>query len=106
YSPSDKTIRISAISHDGSVWIAVQDEGPGLTDDDKQKLFKKYTRLSAKPTGGEHSTGLGLSITKKLVEGMNGRIWCESVHGQGAAFIVELPEPNSEKKVPQIFSLG
>ncbi|MFN5310645.1 MAG: sensor histidine kinase, partial [Candidatus Kapaibacterium sp.] len=95
-----------AISHDGSVWIAVQDEGPGLTEDDKQKLFKKYTRLSAKPTGGEHSTGLGLSITKKLVEGMNGRIWCESVHGHGAAFIVELPEPNAEKKVPQIFSLG
>lgn len=106
YSPSDKIIRISAISHDGSVWVAVQDEGPGLTEEDKQKLFKKYTRLSAKPTGGEHSTGLGLSITKKLVEGMNGRIWCESIYGHGAAFIVELPEATAEKKAPLIFSQG
>ena len=100
YSPPDKTVRISAVSHDNSVWIAVQDEGPGLTEEDKQKLFRKYTRLSAKPTGGENSTGLGLSITKKLVEGMNGKIWCESVFGHGAAFIVELPEVPQDKILP------
>lgn len=98
YSPPDKTIRLSAMHHENSVWIAVQDEGPGLTEEDKQKLFRKYTRLSAKPTGGENSTGLGLSITKKLVEGMNGKIWCESVYGHGAAFIVELPEAPQDKK--------
>jgi signal transduction histidine kinase len=47
--------------------------------------------LSAKPTGGEHSTGLGLSIVKKMVEALNGRIWCESEPGHGATFIVEFP---------------
>jgi len=73
------------------VRIEIQDEGPGLTPDDKQQLFKKFTRLSAKPTAGEHSTGLGLSIVKKMVEAMKGRVWCESEYGHGATFIVELP---------------
>jgi signal transduction histidine kinase len=74
-----------------TVRVTVQDEGPGLSDDDKTKLFGKFARLSAKPTGGEHSTGLGLSIVKKMVEAMSGRVWCESVLGAGAAFIIEFP---------------
>lgn len=68
--------------------LLVQDEGPGFTDEDKSRLFQKFARLSAQPTGGEHSTGLGLSITKRLVDSMNGVIWCESSPGQGARFIV------------------
>ena len=63
---------------------------PGLSAEDQKKLFGKFARLSAKPTGGEHATGLGLSIVKKMVEAMNGKVWCESELGQGAAFIVEL----------------
>ncbi len=72
--------------------IEVQDEGPGLSDDDKKKLFGKFQRLSAKPTSGEQSTGLGLSIVKKMVQAMNGEVWCESILGNGALFIVELPQ--------------
>jgi signal transduction histidine kinase len=66
----------------------VRDEGPGLTEEDKKKLFGKYQRLSAMPTGNESSTGLGLSIVKKFVDVMNGEIWCESEHGKGASFFV------------------
>ncbi len=73
------------------VRIEIQDEGPGLSSEDKQKLFGKFAKLSAKPTGGEHSTGLGLSIVKKIVEAMQGRVWCETELGAGATFIVELP---------------
>jgi signal transduction histidine kinase len=73
------------------VRVEVQDEGPGLTEDDKKKLFGKFARLSAQPTAGENSTGLGLSIVKKLVELQNGNVWCESTYGEGATFIVELP---------------
>jgi signal transduction histidine kinase len=72
--------------------IEVQDEGPGLTNEDKDKIFGKFTRLSAKPTAGEHSTGLGLSIVKKMVEGMNGKVWVESEFGKGATFILLLPK--------------
>ncbi|MCU0425035.1 MAG: tetratricopeptide repeat-containing sensor histidine kinase [Candidatus Kapabacteria bacterium] len=72
--------------------IEIQDEGPGMTKEDKQKLFGKFTRLSAKPTGGEHSTGLGLSIVKKMVEGMSGKVWVESEEGKGATFVVLLPK--------------
>jgi signal transduction histidine kinase len=74
----------------------VRDEGPGLTDDDKSKLFGKFARLSAQPTGGEHSTGLGLSIVKKMVDAMDGSVYCESTLGKGSAFIVELPVADYE----------
>ena len=81
----------------GYVRVEVQDEGEGISPEDMKKLFGKFMRLTARPTGGEHSTGLGLSIVKKMVETMNGRVWCESEVGKGATFIVELP------KTPHIF---
>ncbi len=73
--------------------VEIMDEGPGFTEEDKSKLFGKFARLSAQPTGGESSTGLGLAIAKKLIELMNGRIWCDSEYGEGAVFCVELPCP-------------
>ena len=91
YSPPGKNIFARLKHETSSVRIEVQDEGPGLSAEDQKKLFGKFARLSAKPTGGEHSTGLGLSIVKKMVEAMNGRVWCESEPGKGATFIVVLP---------------
>lgn len=91
YSPLGKQVFIRVSSNPSSVRLAVEDEGPGLSEDDKSKLFGKFARLSARPTGGEYSTGLGLSIVKRMVETMNGRVWCESELGKGATFIVELP---------------
>jgi two-component system, sensor histidine kinase and response regulator len=75
--------------------VAVRDEGVGISADDQAKLFGKFARLSARPTGGEHSTGLGLSIVKKMVTIMNGRVWCESTLGEGATFFLELPRISS-----------
>jgi signal transduction histidine kinase len=83
------------------VRIEIQDEGPGLSDDDKKKLFGKFVRLSAQPTAGEHSTGLGLSIVKKMVTAMHGKVWCESEQGSGATFVVELPQAVSEEAVEE-----
>jgi signal transduction histidine kinase len=91
YSPHDKRVWVSVHLSDAKVSCRVKDEGPGLSEEDKQKLFGKFQRLSAKPTGGEHSTGLGLSIVKKLAEAMHGNVWCESELGHGATFVVELP---------------
>ncbi|MES2764888.1 MAG: 7TM diverse intracellular signaling domain-containing protein [Bacteroidota bacterium] len=95
YSPHGKSVTISIEkSVLKTAVLKVQDEGPGLNDDDKQKLFGKFARLSALPTGGESSTGLGLSIVKKLSEAMNAKIWCESEPGHGAAFLFEIPLAN------------
>jgi signal transduction histidine kinase len=104
YSPPNKNVFVRMTSKNTNqendisataqamVRIEVQDEGPGISEEDKKKLFGKFSRLSAQPTGGEHSTGLGLSIVKSLVEVMNGSVWCESVLGEGAVFILELPK--------------
>lgn len=56
-------------------------------------MFKKFTRLSTRPTGGEHSTGLGLFIVRKLAEAMRSQVWCETEEGRGACFIAEFPAP-------------
>lgn len=91
YSPQGTTIVVRVLASATTARVEVQDEGPGLSEEDKAKLFGKFARLSARPTGGEHSTGLGLSIVKKMVEAMQGRVWCESELSKGATFIVELP---------------
>jgi signal transduction histidine kinase len=91
YSPPGRNIFVRLEKLPEAVRCQVQDEGPGLSAEDQKKLFGKFARLSAKPTGGEHSTGLGLSIVKKMVEAMHGRVWCESELGKGARFVVELP---------------
>ena len=91
YSPPGKDIFVRLKKLPDAVRCEVQDEGPGLSAEDQKKLFGKFARLSAKPTGGEHATGLGLSIVKKMVEAMNGQVWCESEPGRGALFIVQFP---------------
>lgn len=82
YSPPGKHTTVRLEPNNGRVVIAVRDEGPGLTAEDQAKLFGKFARLSAKPTGGESSVGLGLSVAQRMVEGMKGRIWCESGPGK------------------------
>jgi signal transduction histidine kinase/ligand-binding sensor domain-containing protein len=88
FSPPNKKVWARLDEQDGDIRISFTDEGPGLTADDIKKLFKPFQRLSTQPTAGEKSIGLGLSIVKKYVDLMDGRIWCESEPGKGANFIV------------------
>lgn len=90
YSPYGKPIDVRLLQNNGHICCEIQDEGPGLSQEDQQKLFGQFTRLTPKPTGGEHSTGLGLFIVKKLVDSMQGQVRCQSQLGQGTTFIVEL----------------
>ena len=98
YSPRDKKIyaRVrryaekSGGAFNATIRIEIEDEGPGFSEEDRAQLFNKFTRLSARPTGGEHSAGLGLSIVKKMVDAMGGRVWCvDSVPQAGALFVME-----------------
>jgi signal transduction histidine kinase len=88
FSPPGKNIYLHVTLHNTVALLEIRDEGPGLEESDKKKLFKKYQKLSAVPTGNESSTGLGLSIVKKFVDAMDGQIWCESEVGKGASFFV------------------
>ena len=89
FSNHHTKVRVSLKDENQAIHIEIEDEGPGIMEEDKPKLFKKFQKLHARPTDGESSTGLGLSIVKKYVEAMNGRVWCESEFGKGARFIVE-----------------
>ncbi|AUX41210.1 two-component hybrid sensor and regulator [Sorangium cellulosum] len=96
YSPPGTTIHVrvrSARATPGTteVIVSVQDEGPGIAPEDIGKLFRPFGRARTVSTGGERSTGLGLAIAQRIVEGHGGRIWVESVVSQGATFFVALP---------------
>lgn len=90
FSDSDSTVELKAECAYDSVIFKVCDEGPGFSEQDKKKLFNRFQKLSAKPTGGEASTGLGLSIVKKYVQDLGGKVWVESVKGNGSTFFVKL----------------
>ena len=89
FSPAGKVVTLRLEDAPGEAILSVEDEGPGLTDEDKRRLFGRFARLTAQPTGGEGSVGLGLSIVKHMVEACGGRIWADSAEGRGAAFRVE-----------------
>ncbi|MBD0401243.1 hybrid sensor histidine kinase/response regulator [Flammeovirga sp. EKP202] len=94
FSPKGKKINVFIQEEEDNLEVHIKDEGPGLNENDKKKLFGRFQKLSARPTGGEHSTGLGLSIVKKMVEDMNGTVSCESTYGEGADFIVAFKKVN------------
>ncbi len=97
----DKKINIKARVLGELVRFEVKDEGPGMTEKDKQNLFGRFARLSAKPTGDEISTGLGLSIAHKLTIMLGGKLWCESEEGKGATFILEIQAADKSAKQPE-----
>ncbi len=93
YSPVGGDISVSVGHGDGEAVLQVRDSGPGLSPEDAGRVFGRFQRLSAKPTGGESSTGLGLSIAKRIVDLHRGRITAESAgQGGGAVFTIALPD--------------
>ncbi|MCS6807677.1 MAG: hybrid sensor histidine kinase/response regulator [Bacteroidota bacterium] len=91
YSPTRTQVTIRLYTQEQFVRLDVQDQGLGMSDDDQKRLFQKFARLSAKPTGNEHSIGLGLSIVKTLVDKLQARISVESAIGKGTTFSVLFP---------------
>jgi len=88
YSPKGKNIFIKFKKEDNKLCLMIKDEGEGISKEDQAKLFGKFMRLKPRPTGGEHSTGLGLFIVKRLVDTLQGKVWCETEEGNGSTFHV------------------
>lgn len=90
FSEKEKNVTVSIENSGEQVLLTVTDEGPGISEEDQKKLYRKFQKLTARPTGGESSTGLGLSIVKTLIEKMGGSISCKSQLDEGAAFTITL----------------
>jgi signal transduction histidine kinase len=83
------------LKQDGNeIKFSVRDEGPGIPKEEQHLLFSEFHRLSIRPTAGETSTGLGLAITKKIMEAHGGSIEFESSEGSGAIFSLVFPLPS------------
>jgi signal transduction histidine kinase len=92
YSPIGGKITLTVTYEDGNALIHVADQGAGLSPEDLGRLFGRFQRLSAKPTGGESSTGLGLSIVKRIIDMHGGKVTANSAGpGEGSTFTISLP---------------
>jgi signal transduction histidine kinase len=91
YSPLGRQIYCSIVVNGEQLRFLVRDEGPGLSQQEQQRLFREFTRARSAATGSEGGTGLGLRIVRRFVEAMHGTVGCISAPGKGSTFYIELP---------------
>lgn len=91
FSPMDTSVNVEVSRHQEEVRVKVSDQGPGIKPEEEHLLFQKFSLLSSKPTAGENSTGIGLSLVKAYIKKLGGKIWYQGVYGKGSDFIVQLP---------------
>jgi two-component system, OmpR family, sensor kinase len=91
YSPEGKNIWVRVFEEDNSLRVACKDEGMGLSEEDRYKIFEKFYRVNTQQTSNIGGTGLGLAIVKKLVEMHHGKIIVDSELNKGTTFTIVLP---------------
>lgn len=91
FSPPGTEVNVSISKSDAYLTVAVADQGPGIPEAEREKLFNPFQKTSIKSTAGEKSTGLGLSIVRNLILGHKGKIWVESEEGAGSTFYFTIP---------------
>jgi len=89
YQNTEITVDLSVVN--GFAQVCVKDEGQGIPENELELLFKPFSKTSVRTTAGESSTGLGLSIVKKIIEASGGKVWAESKSGVGSKFCFTLP---------------
>jgi signal transduction histidine kinase len=91
FSPEEGTVTVSWRVADGWADCVVSDEGPGIPADQLERIFDKFRQIGSAITRQHGGAGLGLTISRRLVEAFGGKMWAESEPGSGARFVVRLP---------------
>ena len=100
FSPAGGTVKISVTTHNGNLRVSIADDGPGVPDDFRERIFEKFSQADSTDTRGPGGTGLGLSICKAIIEGHGGSIGFTSNQGEGATFFFDLPPFKVEIEAP------
>lgn len=96
FSEDNSKVKLSAGAKNNFVYISVEDQGPGFSEEDKKSIYTKFKKLSARPTAGESSNGLGLAIVKTLVDRLGGEIDLDSKPKVGSKFTIKFPSKVEE----------
>jgi signal transduction histidine kinase len=95
YSPVGSPIDVSLQTRDGNVELSVRDEGPGIPDVEKDRIFERFYRLGQEKTRQAKGTGLGLYLTRKIVEDHRGKIFVQDNHPAGSNFVIRFSQSNT-----------
>lgn len=91
YGPAGQTLRIGMLWDNGSVRLHVDDEGPGIPKEDRERIWQRFSRLERERENAVAGTGIGLSVVRDLAEQHEGRAWYEEAPGGGSRFVIQLP---------------
>ena len=91
FSPVGEVVVVSAGVRDGKVRVAVTDRGPGIPDDFRDHVFEKFRQADTSDARDRGGVGLGLSISRAIIESLGGNIWFDTVPGDHTTFFVEMP---------------
>jgi two-component system sensor histidine kinase KdpD len=102
YTPAGTPIDITAWTTDSSVIVKVADQGPGLSDDERSRVFERFYRgRAAQPTGARSGIGLGLTICEGIIRAHGGRVWTERNSPRGVAFLFSIPIERPQPELPR-----
>ncbi|MBK7427455.1 MAG: ATP-binding protein [Saprospiraceae bacterium] len=91
FSPENSEIQISLKKSGQTAICKIKDQGIGIPEEIKHQIFDLFTEAKRSGTSGEQSFGLGLAISKQIIESHQGKIWFESEEDEGTTFFIELP---------------
>ncbi len=109
FSNPKSKVMIKTQKDNGVIVVGVSDNGPGLSENDVKKAFKRGSKLTARPTAGEPSSGLGLWIVKKLIEAHKGKVWVRSKLEKGSTFYFLVPmkqDYDGTREIPNVLRGG
>ena len=95
--PQNGVVRVSVFARPDAIEVSVADNGPGIRAEDQQIIFEKFRQVGDTMTSKPAGTGLGLPISRRIVEHFGGRLWVESAPGEGATFRFVLPLAGNQR---------